>query len=165
MIDVDLHAETLAHRRDRRLENVERDEAEEVDLEQTHLLDRVHVELGRDFVLVGAVQREVFDDRPRRDDDAGGMDAGVAREAFEPLGDLDDPRDRLVRGHRLLQAGRLAEGTLEGDVRAVGNELGDPVADRDGQRQNPRDVAHGELRLQLRERHDLGDVLAPVASW
>ena len=33
---------------------------------------------------------------------------------------------------------------------------------RDRQRQHARDVAHGELGLQLREGHDLRDVLAPV---
>ena len=71
-------------------------------------------------------------------------------------------RDRLVRRHRLLQARRLAERALEVDVGAVRHELGDAVAERHRQRQHARHVAHRELRLQLRERHDLRHVLAPV---
>ena len=73
-------------------------------------------------------------------------------------------RDRLVRRHRLLQARRVAERALEVDVGPVRHELGDAVAERDGQRQHARDVAHGELGLQLRERHDLRDVLAAVLA-
>ena len=119
MVEVDRHAEPLLHRRLGRVEDVERDEAEEVDLEQAHLLDGVHVELRRDFVLVRPVEREELDDRLRRDDDAGRVHPGVARQALEPLGDLDHAGDRLVRRHRLLEARRVAEGALEVDVGAV----------------------------------------------
>ena len=164
VIEVDVDAEPLLHGRPGRVEDVERDETEEVDLQQPHLLDGVHVELRRDFVLVGPVERQELDDRLRRDDDAGRVDPGVAREALEPLGDLDHPRDRLVGRHRLFQAGRVPEGTLEIDVRSVRYELGDAVAERHRQRQHARHVAHGELGLQLREGHDLGHVFAPVLS-
>jgi hypothetical protein len=164
VVEVQRDAEPLPDRGHRRLQDVERDEPQEVDLEQAHLLDRVHVELGRDFVLVGAVERQELDDGARRDDHAGGVHPGVAGEPLEALGDLDHPRDGLVRGHRLLEARRVAEGPLEGDVRPVRHELRDAVADRDRQRENARHVPDRELGLELRERHDLGHALAPVLA-
>ena len=59
---------------------------------KTHLLDHAHVELRHDFIAVRAVERDVVRDRLGRDDDAGGVHAGVAREPFELLADLDDLR-------------------------------------------------------------------------
>ena len=56
---------------------------EEVHLEQADLGDGAHVILGDDFAFVAAGERDVFVERAVADDDAGGVDADVAVEAFE----------------------------------------------------------------------------------
>jgi hypothetical protein len=70
----------------------ERGEAEEVHLEHPGLLERVHVVLRDDdaFLVPGAralgflrADGDVVVERARRDDDAGRVHAGVAREPFE----------------------------------------------------------------------------------
>ncbi len=164
MVHVQRDAMTLLHTGDGRIEDVERDQAEEVDLQETHLLDGVHVELGRDFVLVRSVEREVIHDGARRDNDSRGVHTGVARQPLQALGDLHDSPGRLVGVQQFLQAGRFLQRSLEIDIGPVGHELGDPVAQRNRQRQHPRHVPHGELGLQLGEGHDLRDVFPAVLA-
>ena len=61
----------------------ERLQPEEVHLEHAQLGQRTHGVLGDDFVLIAAGQRDVDVEIVRADDDARGVHAGAAGQAFE----------------------------------------------------------------------------------
>ncbi len=71
----------------------ERGQAEEVHLEQAHLFDGLHVVRGDDGVVFGAGDGDEFGERLGRDDDAGGVNACAAHEAFETDGGVDEFAD------------------------------------------------------------------------
>ena len=73
-------------------------QAEEVHLEQAHLFDGLHVVGGDDVVVLGAGDGDEFGEGLGRDDDAGGVDACSADEAFEAEGGVDEFFD--LRGLR-----------------------------------------------------------------
>ena len=119
---------------ERRLDDVEVAQAQEVHLEQAQRGHVVHAELGDDLGVALLLQRDVLGERLVGDDDAGGVDGVVADEAFEGHGEIDDLAGRLVGvvGRLELAAGR--HGLLEGRRRRLlGDHLGDAVADRVGQ--------------------------------
>ena len=70
-------------RRTRDVDDGERLQAEEVELDEARLLDVVLVVLGDETLAVRAEARDVIPERALADDDAGGVHAGVAREALE----------------------------------------------------------------------------------
>ena len=77
----------------RDVDDGERLEAEEVELDEAGLLDVVLVVLGDVPVGLAVLEdRDVIPERAFADDDAGGVLAGVAREAFE----LDRLREQLL---------------------------------------------------------------------
>ena len=93
----------------------QRRQPEEVDLEQAERLEHLHLELGdgADRVVLRpalgrAVERHVVDQRPVGDDHAGGVRAGVARDALQAA--------RRCRsgpsGGRPISYGSLKLGTL-----------------------------------------------------
>ena len=87
--EIDLDA-APADQLDRAFEHGQRLQAEEVELHQPGLLDIFHVELGDRHVGARiAVHRHQLRQRPVADDDAGGVRRGVAVEAFELLGDVE----------------------------------------------------------------------------
>ena len=75
----------------------ERGEAEEVHLQQAHLLDGLHVIAGDDGLVLGARDGDELGERLRRDDDAGGVNAGAAHQAFETLRGVDQLLDLAGR--------------------------------------------------------------------
>ncbi len=79
-------------------------QAEEVHLEKAHLLDGLHVVGGDDGFVLGAGDGDEFGERLGRDDDAGGVDACSADEAFEAHRGVDQLLDLRVgfvgRGER-----------------------------------------------------------------
>ena len=74
---------SLGDQLERVIENGQRGQSKEVHLEQAHLLDRDHVEGGDDFVVLGLVQRNQFDERPRRNHHTRRVHARVADQSFE----------------------------------------------------------------------------------
>ena len=82
------------------VEHGERLQAEEVELHQPRLLHPFHVELGdRHVGFRIAVERRQLAQRPVADHDAGGMGGGVARQAFQLLGDVEGaPHHRIGVG-------------------------------------------------------------------
>ena len=68
---------------ERRLDDVEVAQAEEVHLEQAELGDVVHVELRDELGLALLLQRQVLGERLVADDHAGRVDGVVADEALE----------------------------------------------------------------------------------
>ncbi len=80
-------------------------EAQDVHLQQADGLDVAHRELGRDLALDRLVERDELDERLRRDDDAGGVDGGVADLALELLGDGHELGDLGVLLAELAELG------------------------------------------------------------
>ena len=74
---------SLADEPDRDVDDRQRLQAEEVELDQARLLDLVLGELGDDLALGAARARHVLPQRLLGDDDAGGVHAGVAVEPLE----------------------------------------------------------------------------------
>ena len=146
------------------VEDREGDEAEEVHLEEAHPVDGLHLELGRDLVVAVAVEREVLDERPRRDQDARRVDAGVARHALEALPQVEETAVRLVlaQGVRELLdvAPRLRERRWFAGVR--GDERAEPVDLGERDVEDAAHVADHGSRLHRVERDDLSDVVAAV---
>ena len=75
---------------DRLVQHRKRSQGENVHLEETDCLQVFHAVLGRDFVLVGLMQRDEFHEGPRRDHHAGSMGGSMAGQAFQPLRDLNE---------------------------------------------------------------------------
>jgi hypothetical protein len=86
-----------AHRRDgvdvahRPIDDGERAQPEKIELHQARRLDVVLVELGdRRGAALFAVQRREIGEHRRRDDDAAGVRAGVARQTLERARQVDE---------------------------------------------------------------------------
>ena len=83
VFDHQLDTTVLLDKFERVVNEREGSETEEVHLEKPKLLETIHVVLCDDFLFVGAVKRDQLLQRMWRDDDAGGVHAGIARHAFE----------------------------------------------------------------------------------
>ena len=155
---------------------------EEVHLQQTEVLDAVHLVLGDDRRVLGvparvrlALDGQVVRQRVAGDDHGGRMDPVLAAQALEAERDVDDLLGvgvGLVHGPQ-LGGGRVAVlvplGPGEaGPQRRVPphdqgrHGLGDAVAHHVRLAQHPGGVAHGRPRLDGRERDDLGHPVVPV---
>ncbi len=137
-------------------------EAEKVHLQQADALDLLHGPLGRDFVASSLVQRRVFRDRLRGDDDARGVHRGVPRHALEPPGDAQQLLHLRVVLLEILQRLALLERLVERHVESRRDQLRDLVHVAERHLEHTADVPHDGLGLHGAERDDLGDVLAPV---
>ena len=126
-------------------------QAEEVHLQQAEVLDAVHLVLGDDRGVLGpvrrlglALDRQVLGERLVGDDHGGGVDAVLAAQPLEALGDVDRPgcasgsvvvhlaqlrRPRCSRPRdlRILVEAGPQRGVAAHHERRHG--LGDPVAD------------------------------------
>ena len=183
VVDVDLDATGAPDQLERVGDDVEVAQAQEVHLEQAELLDAVHLVLGDDRRLFDrhaglglALDRQVLGQRLLGDHHRGGVDAVLASQPLEPLGDVDDlpglgvGRVHLAQldGHLvavdelgvLLQAG-VQRGVAAHHQRRHG--LGDLVAHDVGLAEHPRRVAHRGPGLDRREGDDLSDVVTSVA--
>ena len=160
-VDADVLA--LLDQLERRLDDVEVAQAQEVHLEQTERRHVVHAELGDHLGVALLLQRDVLGERLVGDDDAGGVDGVVADEALERHGEIDHLTRGLVFVVGGLELAAVGHGLLEGGRRRLlGDHLGDAVADRIGQPQHAGGVAGGGPCRQGAEGDDLGDVVAPV---
>ena len=147
---------------------------EEVHLEQSDLLDRLHRELGHGpehplAVLVGPgvrdLERHDVGQRPVGDHDRGGVDRGVPHDSLEALSHLDDllgdrvPVDlgaqRLTRLEAVLEARRTAHDR-------VGDQLGQAIAGTVVVAEHTGGVARRRAREHLAERDDLRHRLLAV---
>jgi hypothetical protein len=145
-------------------EDAERLEAQEVHLEQAHLLDHGPFVLGNDVVRVrGLVQGHEIRQRLVGDDHAGRMDRGVPSEPFELAADVDDFARQLVRVVRLLELRLRVQGLVERHVQRERHELGQPVRLHQRHAEDPADVADDGLRLHRPVGDNLGDVAVLAA--
>ena len=183
MIDVGSLAGSLFHEIEAALDDRQVAESEEVHLEQTKLLDPVHLVLRDDrrvFDVAGrvglALDREVLGQRITGDDDGGRVDAVLPAQSLEASSNVDDPlcnRVRVVHVAQLLcgleavlMARELLETRAEWGVSAHHqrwHRLGDPIAVLVAIAEDSRGVAHGCTSLDRREGHDLCDMVRSVA--
>ncbi len=162
VVDVELHAAMFFDERDGVVYDVEGGEAEEVHLEKRKLLKGGHVVLSDNFVAICFIKRDEFLEGDGADDDAGGVDSGVAGEALDFAGDFEDLADARVFAGGFLEAGLLFEGVGELNVELVGDELGDALDFGEGQVEGAADVLDGGAGGEGAEGDDLGDLLAAV---
>ena len=147
------------------VEDRQRDQPEEVHLEEAHPVDGLHLELGRDLVVVVPVEREVLDERPRRDEDPGRVDARVPRDPLEPLAQVEEPPVRLVplrARPRAPSRCRRASASVTGLPGFAGIIAQSRFTSASGTSRTRPDVADHGPRLHRVERDDLADVVPAV---
>ena len=163
-VDVEVDAFGALDLGERVADERQRAQAEEVHLQEADAIDLLHRPLGRDFVAVALEERRVVGDRPGRDDHAGGVDAGIARHALEPLAHLEQVLDARILLLHLPQHRVLGQRLLERHVERRRDLLGDAVDVRVRHVHGAPDVAHDRLGLHRAEGDDLRDVLAAVPA-
>ena len=110
VVEVDLDPAVVADEVDRLAQDGQVRQAQEVELEQAERLDGVHLVLGHQPVRVGGLlERHQLGQRLAADDHAGGVRGGVAGDALELPGEVDDPLDGRV-GVDLALAGPARSG-------------------------------------------------------
>ena len=145
------------------VDQCQRAQAEEVELDQADGLDVVLVEMGDQAAATGlAIQRRVLRQRPRRDDHAAGVLAGVAGDALQRHGAVENGADLFLFAVTGRQLGLFLEGALQGDVQRAGDQLGDAVDETVAVAQHPAHVADHRTRVHLAEGDDLADPVAAV---
>ena len=141
----------------------QRAKAEEVELDEARGLDVVLVELRhhRAATRFAVERREVFEHR-RRNHNAAGVLAGVARQPLERSGEIEQRAHLLVGVAQLAQLRLLFERSIEGDVELEGNEFGDTVHPPIAVAEHAPRVAHHRLSRHGAVGDDLRDAVAPV---
>jgi len=137
-------------------------QTEEVHLEQAHPLDVLHGPLGRDFVLLAAIERSELHHLPWRNDDARGVHRRVPRHPFQAPGHLQQFAHALVLAFKVGQRGHLLDRLVEAHVERAGNQLGHAVNFGDRELHHAPDVADHGASLHGAERDDLRHVFAAV---
>ena len=128
-------------------------------------LDGVHLVLGHQPVRVRRLlERHELGQRLAADDDAGGVGRGVAGDALELPGEVDDPLDRRVGVDLLAQRRRDLERLVELDAELVRDRLGDPVHLAVRVAEHAADVADRRPGEHRAEGDDLGDVVLAVLA-
>ena len=96
-----------------------------------------------------AIERHQFLKRAVADDDAGGMGAGVAVEAFQLQGDIEQSCDLLVTVAGVLKLGFAGDCVTQIDrVRRIGRHKFRQAVDLAiGHFQHPPDIAHNRSGL------------------
>src|ERR1035437_3049986 len=155
-------AVTLLDQFQRVVDERERGQAQEVHLEKLQLLEAVHVELRDNFFPIGAVERNEFLQRLRRDDHAGGVHGTVARHAFQPKRDLQDLGHARIFALQLAEARLGFHGVVERDVQDVGHQLGEALHVREAHVQHAAHIFDGGARGHGVEGDDLRHLLAAV---
>ena len=139
-------------------------QAQKVELEQTDALDDRHGELGDGHVRValgGAGQGDIVDQRLVGDDDAGGVHAGVARDALHLAGHVDPLADIVLRLIEGLELGVL-ESVLEVHLGAAGHHLGHAVDLVQGHVERAAHVAHRRAAAQGPKSDNVGHLVDAV---
>ena len=159
LFQVELHAVVLLDQLAGPLQDAERLEAQEVHLQQAHLLDNRPFVLGDDVLGArGLVERHEVRQRLIGDDHAGGVHRGVAGQPFELAAHVDHLADQVVGIVRLLELGLGLQGLVERHVEREGHQLGEPVRFRQRDRQDAADVPNDGLGFHRSERDDLRDL-------
>ena len=135
---------------------------EEIHLQQADALERVHVVLRGDFILVRLVERDDFGERLRRNHHAGGVRRGVARQPFQAQRDFDQFLHALVLLAQRVELRRLLQRVFERDIQLVGNQLRDPVHVAVGHIERAAGIFQRRFRGHRSEGDDLRHALLAV---
>jgi hypothetical protein len=147
----------------RPVDDGERAQTQEVELDQPHLLHVVLVVLGDEVGTARlAIERREVGELGRRDDHAARVLAGVAGDALQLAGHVDDGRHRLVVAVGVGEVFALLQRLLERHAELEGDHLRDLVDEAVGVAEHAADVAHHGLRGHGAEGDDLRDGVAAV---
>lgn len=136
---------------------------QEVELDQAGLFYVVLVELGDQVFPAGfAVEGGEVGQPGGRDDHAPGVLAGVAGQALQFAGQVDDGLDFFFVPVGALEVFAFFQGLVEGHARLEGHHLGDAVHHAVGVAHDPAHVPHYGLGRQGAEGDDLGNRFAAV---
>ncbi len=159
---VDVEATRLLDDAHRGLDERQGPQPEEVHLHEPELLDRAHVVLRDGRTVSRAEDGGQVGDGVAGDHDAGRVHGGVARQAFERLGDVDVAAGALVV--ELAQLGDVAQGVVDPHAPAHDHrdELADLVGLRERDVEDARRVLDGSSGGHRPERGDVRHALLAV---
>ena len=147
----------------RPVDDGQRAQAEEVELNQADGLDIVLVELGDQIVAAGlAVKRTKIGEIGRGNHHAPGMLAGITGQPLQRTGQIDEGAYLLVALIEILEVLAVLQSLFEGDAQLKRNQLGDPVDEAIGVAQHAPDVPHHRLGGHAAVGDDLRHAVAPV---
>ena len=152
-----------AHQAGGILENREVAKAEKVHLQEAQLLQRRHLVLADGDAVIGG-EGHILHHRLLGDDHTGGMRGGVAGQALEGAGDVDQLSDRLIPLVELLQGAGELEGLVDGHVQGGGDLLGNPVGVGIADVEHAAHIADGHAGGHGAEGDNLGDVVIAVKA-
>ncbi len=148
----------------RPVDDGQRAQAEEVELDEARGLDVVLVELRDHAVAVRlAVERREVGEHRRRDHHAAGMRAGVAHQSFERARQVDQLAHLVLGLVAPPQLVLLGERVVERDAELERDQLGDAVDEAVAAAEHAGHVAHHRLRRHGAVGDDLRHAVAAVA--
>ncbi len=148
----------------RPIDDRERLQSEEVELDQADRLDIVLVELrDQAAAAVFAVERRKIGEMIGRNHDAAGMLACVPDQALQRLRQIDDGGDLFVVAVHARQLFRLLQCLVEGHPDFEGHQLGDAIDKAIRLPENAAGIADHRPRRHGAERNDLRDAIAAIA--
>ena len=147
----------------RPVDNGQGAQAEKVELDQTHGLDIVLVELGNHALpAFFTVQRAEIGKHGGRDHHAAGVLAGIARHALQRQRHIKNGPDVFFVVIGLAQVLGFIQRLGQGHAQVEGNHLGDAVDETVGLAHDAADIAHHRLRRHGAVGNDLRDAVAAV---
>ena len=131
-------------------------EAQKVEFDQPGLFGHGTVELGHKFAAFAQIEGQILLHGLVRNHQSGGVGGGVAGQAFQTAGGIQQMFDLGIFLIEFFQVRFLIQSLLDGHFQVVGHQLGDAVRFRKGHAQRPTHVAHHALGLHGSECGDLG---------
>ncbi|KAF5069815.1 hypothetical protein DSECCO2_228730 [anaerobic digester metagenome] len=175
-IDLDLDAAVLPDHGHGILHDGEGAQPQKVHLEQSQFLQGAHGELGDNGFLV-ALQRDILHQGAAGNHDAGGMSGGMARQAFEAQGNVDQLRHPGVGLIGILKLRIHLQRLLNGNAQNGGDHLGNlvhlavgihhgtaDIPDAGPGRHGPKGYNLGHVVLAVLVHHVVNDFLAPFIA-
>src|ERR1035437_241718 len=159
--EIDLDALRGLDQLERVVDDGEGGQAEEVHLQQAHLLNRLHVIRRDDGLVFGTGDRDQFRERLGRNNDARGMHTCAAHQAFEAHGRVDQfayPGVCIRVGERR----RVFKCALDGNANGRGDKFGDAVNFAVGHVESAAYVLDSGLGSHGVEGDDLRDLVFAV---
>ena len=135
---------------------------EKIHLQQAEIADGIHRVLRDERAAFVLLERQQIHQGLIADDDAGGVDAGVARDVFKDERGVDQFTGDLLGFVGLLEFRRLLERLRQIHFQVERNHFRQPVAIAIGQTHHAADVAHDTFRAHRAEGDDLRDGIVPV---
>ena len=137
-------------------------QAQEVHLQQAHLLYGFHVVCGYDLIVLGAVQRHQFRQRAWRNHHRGGVHARAAHQPFELLRGVNQLAHLLVVVVQLAQIGHVLKRSVDRHAHRGRYQLGNAIHVAVGHIERAAAILDRRLGRHGIERDYLRHLLAAV---